>query len=81
MKAEGHQFSDAAQKVKIKIEFDIGSGVWIAYNNDDAMKKRGYDIRQASWRLRMIPYDHSHDSILERAGYPDWERVEKDILA
>jgi hypothetical protein len=58
MKAEAHQLSDAVQSVKIKIEFETGSGTWIAYNTNAAMKKGGYDIDQPSWRLRMIPYNN-----------------------
>ena len=41
----------------------------------------GLDRPSVDWRLRMIPYDHSYDSILGRAGYPYWERVNKDILS
>lgn len=85
MKAQGHPFSDAAQKAKITIEFLSGSR-WLTYTNDKAMK----GLVASEWRLRMIPHDQDYDSMLERAGYkkapqapnqPDWERIEKDLLA
>lgn len=72
MKQEAHMFSDAAQRVKIKIEFqqvkDAGP-TWLTYTNDRAAEKAGISLRSTRWRLRMIPYDASYDAILERAGY------------
>lgn len=72
MKQEAHPWSDMAQRVKIKIEFQRDSkdaGPWLTYTNDRAAEKNGHSLRQTRWRLRMIPYDASYDAILERAGY------------
>jgi hypothetical protein len=83
MKDEDHPLSGAAQKAKIKIEYESGTE-WIAYNNDKAMKGIA-----SAWRLRMMPRDGGFDAMLERAGYKapealdptEWERINRDILS
>jgi hypothetical protein len=78
MKSEAHPFSDAAQRVKIKIEFQQQPPMakeaendmpWLTYTNNRAAEKAGISLRSTRWRLRMIPYDALFDAILERAGY------------
>jgi hypothetical protein len=84
MKAEGHPFSDSAQKAKITIEFQSGNE-WVTYANDKAMNGRD----ASAWRLRMMPRDGGFDAMLERAGYKapealdptEWERINRDILS
>jgi hypothetical protein len=73
MKAEGHPLSDAAQKVKITLEFQLDqSPDWLGYSNEERMSK--FDGSPSAWRLRLRPYDLEFESILEGAGY------KKDIL-
>jgi hypothetical protein len=73
MKNEAHRYSDMAQRVKIKIEFqELNSRndhPWLTYTNDRAAEKAGHSLEKTRWRLRMIPSDASYDALLERIGY------------
>jgi hypothetical protein len=84
MKAEGHQFSGAAQKAKVKIEYQ-SRNQWFASTNNKDMEDRV----ASAWRLRMMPRDGGFDAMQERAGHKapvaldptELERTKRDILA